>query len=68
MMQFFKEILFHNFWTFLGCFLILGSICTTLYYVVSIPFKASVIKKKGYPPPHCDVLGDLKSDDKDNKD
>lgn len=62
----FLEIIFRDFWTWLGFTWILYILTKFLGFVINRILRYRNIRKYGYPPPHCDADGDfrpIRSDD-----
>lgn len=67
-----RESVSGGFWKFIGYWImiavIFGLIANVLKIAIVSPFKYLNIKKHGYPPSHCDSMGDLveEDDEEDN--
>lgn len=53
-----------GFWKFTGfiiiLYYILHYVCNLIFKIIHLFFRSRIIKKQGYPPPHCNADGDLK--------
>lgn len=56
------ELALESFWAFVGVLIMLLTIlyygCSTIVVMLQLILRASTIRKKGYPPAHCDGDGD----------
>lgn len=62
-MRFFIELMFSEFWNFIGGLIIIMLILQFIGAVFNRFFRHWNIRKHGYPPHHCDADGDFKKDD-----
>ena len=58
------EFIFRNFWTWLGTVSILYVILFHIHSVINRLARNRVLRKIGYPPPHCNADGDIIKDEK----
>jgi len=64
-MKDFFELILSSFWKFVGGFIILSMILTSILFIWNRFWRHWNIRKHGYPPPHCDADGDFKNSEKE---